>query len=138
MLYVWDDHTLYNTPTEAERSPRRLREPLEVYLKIIRTCREITKPGINSGCRGLYRSRSASDKCPACCCRNVALPAAASDFGRGTFHNTYHNLTFSPEILVHRTIAHPRPNLSNFVSRAANYLFARILFIFVIKKENSL
>jgi hypothetical protein len=63
------------------------REPLEEYLKIIQTSWEIIKLGINSGCRGLYRSRSARDRCSACCCRNGVLPAAASCFDRGTFYN---------------------------------------------------
>lgn len=72
------------------------RESLEEYLKTTRTCREIIKLGINSGCRDLYRSRSASDRCPACCCRNGVLPAAASYFGRGTFHNIT-ILKFNPE-----------------------------------------
>ncbi|KAL0104324.1 hypothetical protein PUN28_017211 [Cardiocondyla obscurior] len=53
----------------------------------IRTSWEIIKLGINSGCRALYRSRSARDRCSACCCRNGVLPAAASCFDRGTFHN---------------------------------------------------
>lgn len=72
------------------------REPLEEYLKTTRTCREIIKLGMNSGCTDLYRSRSASDRCPACCCRNGVLPVAATYFGRGTFHNIT-ILKFNPE-----------------------------------------
>jgi len=114
---------------EAERAPRRpAAAPLDEYLTTIRTCWEITKPGINSGCRSLYRSRSASDMCPACCCRNAALPAAASCSGRGTFHNftEFYNSESS------------RASLAPRLETGSSFLFALYLFIYSLSLSLSL
>lgn len=117
-------HTYIDTNREIKReSPRRSRALGREYLTIIWTSREITKRGLKSGCRSLYRSRSASDRCPAFCRRNGALPAAASCVGGSTFHNTT-QAQFSPE--SSRIVRSCKLNFRNFRdSRFPREKFAR-------------